>query len=46
MVEPFRKEIEHQAEGVCNTFQGRMSLAYGLIERINKPVKFYFERNK
>lgn len=42
-VELFRKEIEHQCEGVCKTFQGRMSLAYGLIERVNKPIVFYFE---
>lgn len=42
-IEHFRKEIEYQAEGVCKTFQGRMSLAYGLIERVNKPIVFYFE---
>lgn len=42
-IENFRKEIEWQAEGVCKTFQGRMSLAYGLIERVNKPIVFYFE---
>jgi hypothetical protein len=43
-VELFRKEIENQVEGVCKTFQGRMSLAYGLIERVNKPIVFYFEK--
>ena len=44
MIEPFRREIEHQAEGLCKTFQGRMSLAYGLIKRVNKPIVFYFEK--
>lgn len=43
-IELFRKEIENQVEGVCKTFQGRMSLAYGLIERVNKPIVFYFEK--
>lgn len=43
-VELFRKEIEYQAEGVCKTFQGRMSLAYGLIEKHNGSVIFYFEK--
>lgn len=42
-VEIFRKEIQHQAEEVCKTFQVRMSLAYGLLERVDKPVVFYFE---
>ncbi len=45
-IENFRKEIEWQAEGVCKTFQGRMSLAYGLIERVQKPIVFYFEKIK
>ncbi len=43
-LEGFRNEIRNQAEGVCKTFQGRMSLAYGLIERVDKPIVFYFER--
>lgn len=43
-IEHFRKEIEYQAEVVCKTFQGRISFAYGLIERKNKPIKFYFEK--
>lgn len=25
-------------------FQARMSLAYGLIERVDKPIVFYFEK--
>lgn len=45
-LEDFRREIERQAEGVCKTFQGRMSLAYGLIQRIDKPIIFYFEKWK
>ena len=45
-VEHFRKEIENQAEGVCKTFQGRMSLAYGLILRVDKPIVFYFEKGE
>ncbi len=40
----FRKEIQNQADGVCTTFQGKMSLAYGLIRRIDIPVDFYFEK--
>lgn len=43
-LEDFRKEIARQAEGVCKTFQVRMSLAYGLILRVDKPIVFYFER--
>lgn len=43
MIEPFRKQIAQQAETLCKTFQGRMSLAYGLIERVKKPIVFYFE---
>lgn len=43
MVEPFRNEIANQSERVCKTFQGRMSLAYGLIQRVEKPIVFYFE---
>ena len=42
-LEDFRKQISQQAETLCKTFQGRMSLAYGLIERVNKPIVFYFE---
>lgn len=42
-IENFRKEILYQVEGVCKTFQGRMSLAYGLLQRIDKPIVFYFE---
>lgn len=42
-VDAFRREIENQADRACNTFQSRMSLAYGLIERVKKPVLFYFE---
>ncbi len=45
-VDMFREQIIQQAEGVCKTFQGRMSLAYGLIERVKKPIVFYFEKNK
>ena len=44
MVEPFRREIVNQAERLCKTFQGRMSLAYGLIEEHKEPVVFYFEK--
>lgn len=45
-LEDFRKEIARQAEGVCKTFQGRMSLAYGLIQRVDKPIVFYFEKGE
>lgn len=42
-IEKFRSEIVAQADRAMSTFQARMSLAYGLIERINKPIIFYFE---
>lgn len=40
----FRKQIENQADGVCAAAEGKMSLAYGLIRRIDIPVEFYFEK--
>ncbi len=43
-LEDFRKQVKEQADTLCKTFQGRMSLAYGLIERIDKPIVFYFEK--
>lgn len=43
-LESFCREIKNQCDGVCKTFQGRMSLAYGLIERVDKPIVFYFEK--
>jgi hypothetical protein len=43
-VEHFRREIQDQCDSLCKTFQGRMSLAYGLIERVSKPIVFHFER--
>lgn len=43
-VEHFRREIQGQCDTLCKTFQARMSLAYGLIERIDKPIVFYFEK--
>ena len=43
-VEQFKREIKDQCDGLCKTFQGRMSLAYGLIERVDKPIVFYFEK--
>lgn len=45
-VEQFRQEIKKQCDNLCKTFQARMSLSYGLIERIDKPIIFYFERKK
>ncbi len=44
-IEKFRKEIALQADRAMSTFQARMSLAYGLIERVNKSVIFFFENN-
>lgn len=43
-VEQFRREIKDQCDSLCKTFQGRMSLAYGLIERVDKPIVFFFEK--
>lgn len=45
-LEFFRSQIREQCDTLCKTFQGRMSLAYGLIERIDKPIVFYFEKLK
>ena len=45
-LEAFRVQIREQCDTLCKTFQARMSLAYGLIERIDKPIVFYFERLK
>lgn len=42
-IEKFRSEIVAQADRAMSTFQARMSLAYGLIQRVNHPVIFYFE---
>lgn len=44
-VERFREELVHQTDNLCKTFQGRISLAYGLIERHDQPPVFYFEKN-
>lgn len=44
-VEQFRREIKDQCNGLFErSFQARMSLAYGLIERVDKPIVFYFEK--
>lgn len=43
-LEYFRNEIKNQCDSLCKTFQGRMSLAYGLIERVDKPIVFFFEK--
>ncbi len=45
-LEAFRVQINEQCDTLCKTFQARMSLAYGLIERIDKPIVFYFEKLK
>lgn len=44
-VEQFRREIKDQCDTLFErSFQARMSLAYGLIERMDKPIVFYFEK--
>lgn len=44
-VEQFRREIKDQCDSLFErSFQARMSLAYGLIGRFDKPIVFYFER--
>lgn len=45
-VEKFREEVRLQAERMFRTFPAKMSLAYGLIDRIDKPIVFYFEREE
>lgn len=45
-LEMFRMQVAEQCDTLCKTFQGRMSLAYGLIERVDKPIVFYFEMLK
>lgn len=44
-IEIFRSEIVAQAGRAMSTYQARMSLAYGLIERVSKPVVFFFEKD-
>lgn len=43
-LEDFRKQVKAQCETLCKTFQGRMSLSYGLIVKVDKPIVFYFEK--
>lgn len=44
-VEQFRREIIDQCNSLFErSFQARMSQDYGLIERVNKPIVFYFEK--
>ena len=44
-VEQFRRDIKDQCDSLFErSFQARMSLAYGLIERVGKPIVFYFEQ--
>lgn len=43
-INEFREELAKQADRVLETFQGRMSVFYGLIKRVNKPIVFYYER--
>lgn len=44
-IEQFRREIKDQCHTLFErSFQARMSIAYGLIERVDKPIVFYFER--
>lgn len=45
-LEMFRKQVTEQCDTLCKTFQGRMSLAYGLIERVEKAIVFYFEKKE
>lgn len=42
----FRREIKKQTESICNHYQVRMALAYGLIQKTNTEVSFYFEKKK
>ncbi len=41
-LEDFRKQVKAQCDSLCKTFQGRMSLSYGLIVKVDKPIVFYF----
>lgn len=43
-VDKFREELKSQCERMLNTFQGKQSLAYGLIEKKDIDVVFYFEK--
>ena len=43
-INEFREEIRLQAERAMNTFQNKMSMAYGLLDyHPEKKIKFYFE---
>lgn len=43
-IDKFREELKLQCERMLNTFQGKQSLVYGLIEKKDIDVQFYFER--
>lgn len=43
-IDKFREELKLQCERMLNTFQGKQSLAYGLIEKKETDVVFYFEK--
>lgn len=43
-VDKFREELKLQCERMLNSFQGKQSLAYGLIEKKDIDVVFYFEK--
>lgn len=43
-VDKFREELKLQCKRMLNTFQGKQSLTYGLIEKKDIDVVFYFEK--
>lgn len=45
-IDQFRNELREQARTLTKTFQGRMSLQYGLIEYHDHPIVFYFEKKR
>lgn len=45
-IDEFRKELIRQCDRLLKTFQCRQSMDYGLIERKNADIVFYFEKYK
>lgn len=43
-IDKFREELKLQCERMLNTFQGKQSLSYGLIEKKDIDIVFYFEK--
>lgn len=43
-IEDFRKRLGKLTSGLEKTFIYRLAKKYGLIQEVEKPIKFYFEK--